>query len=271
MTPIYFYNGVVRHRRLSDPPHVLQHKVTYALIDLDRLDEANSASLFFGAGKRGFISINPKDHGDGKSPDLAQWARATLIRHGVEQEAARIELLTLPRLFGYVFNPISIYFFYDRRGVLHHILYEVNNTFGGRHFYLVEAEQDQRTHKHRCDKAFHVSPFLEVKGHYDFNTTAPGRKFSLRIAYHEDESKPALHATFSGWRAAVSNAFCLKVLLRFPFMTLGVIAAIHWHALRLFLKGARLRNAHGRERQFGGLSKGTRQENGESANVAEAA
>ena len=141
MSAISFYNGAVVHRRYGAAAHKLRYLIAYVLLDLDRLHEANSASSLFSIERAGLLSFRAKDHGDGTSPDLASWVRDYLIAEGVTHEASRIELLTLPRMFGYVFNPISVYFIYDRSGDLHHILYQVTNTFSERHFYLCRADQ----------------------------------------------------------------------------------------------------------------------------------
>ncbi len=255
MTPIRFYHGVVRHRRMTGPKHALRHRVSYVCVDLDRFEEANAASMLLGVGRPGLISIDAKDHGDGKSGDLAGWVRATLRRQGVDKPAKRIELLAMPKLFGFVFNPISVYFIHDGDDRLHHILYEVNNTFGGRHFYLVAADAPRRVHKHQCDKAFYVSPFFDVDGYYDFKTGAPDDDVRLAITYRDPQSNPAMVALFAGARGRVSNAACLKTLLRFPLMTIGVVAAIHWQALILLFKGARMRDARGLDHSFETVSR----------------
>ncbi|MEZ5893415.1 MAG: DUF1365 domain-containing protein [Parvularculaceae bacterium] len=241
MTAVSFYTGHVTHRRFADVNHRLRYRIAYVLVDLDRLPEANEASFLLGAGRGGIMSVKAKDHGDGKTGDLAAWARTLLHESGVEQKAARIELLTLPRMYGFVFNPISVYFIYDNEGALHHVLYEVNNTFGERRFYLCPAEDGAQIVRHDCAKTLYVSPFLDVNGRYRFSLRPPGDTLALRIHYDAADHPKALTAMLAVERKPVTNWTAMKIILGFPLMTLGVVAAIHWEALKLLVKGVRYR------------------------------
>ena len=163
--------------------------------------------------------------------------RDYLRAHNVSEAAARIELLTLPRMFGYVFNPVSVYFIYNAAGALHHLLYEVNNTFGERHFYLCPSDTDGERHQQSCAKEFYVSPFFEVDGRYQFSVRPPGEEIELTIRYDCADRRPAMNARLHGVRRPVTNRNCLKILAGFPLMTLGVIAAIQWEAVKLMIQG----------------------------------
>ncbi|MGH1422949.1 MAG: DUF1365 domain-containing protein [Hyphomonas sp.] len=244
MTSARFYSGEVSHQRFGSIVHKLRYRITYLLLDLDQLQEASSRSRFLNIGKRGLLLFNPLDHADGKSHDLAGWVRSKLKEEGGGEDAATIKLLTLPRVFGFVFNPLSVYFVYDATGRLCNILYEVGNTFSERHYYLFSTKLTSVVQKHSCDKSFYVSPFFDVSGAYHFKTLPPGETMSVHIRYDDDKGNKAMTATLTGTASDVTNWSCIKLLARFPLMTVGVVVGIHWHALKLWLKGARYRN-HG--------------------------
>lgn len=242
MSAVSFYIGDVVHRRLSGPRHTLRYRLAYVLADLDRMTDRRDLRLL-GIGRGGVMSIEARDHGDGSGGCLAEWVRAYLKSQGVSEPCARIELLTLPRMFGFVFNPISVYFIYREDGALLRLLYEVNNTFGGRHFYLARPDLSDPRLRHECEKALYVSPFFDVEGGYAFSIAPPGETVRLSIDYFDSSGAPAMTASLAARREAASDWRCFTILLRFPLMTLGVVAAIHWEALKLYLKGAKYRPA----------------------------
>jgi DUF1365 family protein len=252
--PAQYYVGKVSHRRFGDVSHFLRYRIAYVLLDLDRLDEARGLTRFLKIGKGGLMSVNPLDHGDGQSRDLAGWVRAFVKGQGVQEPADKVELLTLPRMFGYVFNPISVYFIRNHTGELHHVLYEVGNTFGERHYYLCTADEEQGVCQHDCDKAFYVSPFFDKRGHYKFVLQPPAETLKLAISYRADGTE-RMRASLVGEARPVTNRTTLGVLARFPMMTIGVIAGIHWEALKLFVKGARY-HRHGPKQPEPGVSLG---------------
>jgi len=242
MSSICFYIGAVVHRRYGAVTHKLRYRIAYILLDLDRLDEARNASSVFGIEHPGLLSFRAKDHGDGASRNLASWVRAYLDTHGVSDEASRIELLTLPRMFGYVFNPISVYFIYGRDGALHHILYQVTNTFSERHFYLCRADQAGPVIDQASEKQLYVSPFFAVEGAYRFKVQPPGETVAVTIRYELANGDKGLTASLTGSRRPVTTWRSALLLVQFPFMTVGVVAGIHWQALKLWLKGAKYRS-----------------------------
>jgi DUF1365 family protein len=164
----------------------LRYRIAYLLLDLDRLEEAGRLARFLQYRKSaGLISFDPRDHGEGETEELAAWVRTFVANQGVQEDVSRIELLTLPRMFGYVFNPVSVYFLYDQAGEIHHVLYEVGNTFGERHFYLCAADLSDGLCRHECDKAFYVSPFFDQRGRYEFIVRPPSDKVALSISYRD--------------------------------------------------------------------------------------
>lgn len=241
MNPISFYTGTVTHRRHGAVAHKLRYRMAYVLINLDQINLANRASLLLGIERCGLLSIRAKDHGEGNPENLASWVREYLVARGVREDVSRIELLTLPRMFGFVFNPISVYFIYDHSDAMHHILYEVTNTFSERHFYLCRARQTGPILDQTCEKHLYVSPFFDVEGMYRFKVQPPGDTVALTIRYDLANGTKALTATLTGARKPVTTARSALLLAQFPFMTVGVVLGIHWHALKLWLKGAKYR------------------------------
>ena len=241
MSAIDFYYCEVSHRRFGAAAHRLRYRLAYALVDLDLREEANARTRLFGFDDSRMLSVRTSDHGDGRADGLADWVREHLAANGVCDPCTRILLFTLPRMFGYVFNPISVYFIYGEGENPHHILYEVDNTFGDRHFYLAKVDENAPAAPHRLRKAFYVSPFFDVDGIYRFVVKPPDETLSLNIHYRDGAGEKALTAALRGRRHAATDWRCLKIMSMFPLMTFGVIAAIHWEAFLLFLKGARYR------------------------------
>lgn len=234
------YFGKVFHRRLRPQRHELAYRVFYMLLDIDRLAETDAGHRCFAYNRFGLFSFYDRDHGPGVSRPLRPWVEAQLARAGLALEGGRIDLLTFPRIFGFVFVPLSIYYCHNPAGDLVAVLYEVNNTFGDRHSYLIPVrDKATRLHAHECDKAFFVSPFVPVKGRYHFKLMQPGEQLSVVIR-ESDAEGALLSAAFTGQRQAFSDGALLGALVKYPLMTLKVVAAIHWQAALLFGKGLRV-------------------------------
>lgn len=240
--PATLYVGDVMHARLKPVGHRFQYRVMSLLIDLDRLAEADGMSPLFGVNRRALYSFHEKDHGPRDGSPLRAYVDARAAEVDVDLAGGRVVLLSYPRLFGYTFNPLSVYFGYAATGELALVIYEVRNTFGDIHPYVLPVRLGELTAaglRQEQDKTFYVSPFIEMAMRYHFRIVPPGDTVRLRIL-ETDATGPLLSATFSGKRSLLSTATLLRTFAGLPLMTLKVMAAIHWEALRLWLKGARL-------------------------------
>ncbi len=240
MTPlpgISLYPGRTVHQRFTPFEHRLVYPITPFLFDLERLDAAAEQSRWFSRNRFNLFSFHDRDYGrrDGSDPQI--WARETLSGAGVDLEGGRLSLLCFPHVLNYVFNPLSLWFGYGPDGDLRGLIYEVHNTFGQAHSYVAPVIESGRQ-QHQSEKVFHVSPFFPVAGEYAFDLTPPGEKLSVSIQKTLD-GQPSLTAAMALRRHPATDTALLKRFARTPFMTVGVITAIHWEALKLKLKGAR--------------------------------
>jgi DUF1365 family protein len=214
----------------------LVHRIWALLLDLDRLDEAEAAARLFACDRAGMVSFHALDHGARDGTTLRDWADAVLASAGLPRPA-RIRLLAMPRVLGYAFNPISLYLCEDEAGRPGAVIYQVKNTFGDQHPYVARLAGGT-THRHAADKAMHVSPFIGMAARYGFTLTLSEQRLGLVIDEHEEGTR-VLTASLAGRLAPMTDAALARALAAMPFVTVKATAAIHWHALRLWMKGGR--------------------------------
>jgi hypothetical protein len=234
----WLYPTRVMHRRLVPPFYRFVYRVFYLLIDVDRVGELHRQLRFFSHNRFNLLSLRDRDYGEGLS--LRAWTENQLRRAGIELEGGRIRLLTLPRVLGFAFNPVSLWYCEHRDGSLRAVIADVRNTFGERHCYLLASGGQPLPYEqqHDKDKCFHVSPFFGIEGRYRFALSEPAQQMRLAINETRD-GVPILDAVMSGRRRALNDVAILRQVLTMPWMTLKVVAGIHWEALKLWLRGAR--------------------------------
>ncbi len=239
MTGAALYFGTVLHQRLRPVRHELRYRVFSMLLDLDEIPDLARRLRLFSHNRFNLFSFHDRDHGTRRAEPQRPHVEAQLARAGIALEGGPIRLLCFPRVLGYVFNPLSIYFCHHRDGSLRAVLYEVSNTFGQQHGYLIPVAAGDGIVRQSCDKLFYVSPFMEMACRYEFRLAPPDEQLTVFIR-QSDREGPILHASLEGRRAPVSDRTLLGAFLRYPLMTLKVIAGIHWEALRLWRKGLRI-------------------------------
>lgn len=231
------YEGHVMHMRLTPFAHKFRYRVFSMLLDIDRLHETCRPLRLMSLDRFNLLAFYRKDHGTRDGSDLRPWVEAELARAG-RPAPHRIWLLSFPRILGYAFNPLSVYFCEDETGALQSVVYQVKNTFGDQHPYVVDATPgDDGASRHGHAKGFFVSPFIGMDQNYRFTIRHPGERLAVKIRQH-DGSGPWLIATQSGVRRPLTDRALFAQWATHPLMTFKVIAAIHWQALKLWLKGA---------------------------------
>ncbi|MFZ0013145.1 MAG: DUF1365 domain-containing protein [Acidimicrobiia bacterium] len=231
-----FYEGRVRHTRLRPVHHDFTYRVFYGLFDIDELDRLDLDLRWFSVGRFNLLSFDPDVHGAADGTPLRPWVETTLREAGVELEGGPVRLLAFPRILGYVFDPISIWYCHGPDEDLRAVIYEVRNTFGDRHSYVVPVAGNGMTHEFA--KKLHVSPFNGMDESYRFTITPPARHLSVSIEQRDRDGS----VTRAGMRLTETpfrDSTVVRLFLTHPLLTLKVIGAIHWQALLLGLKGAK--------------------------------
>ncbi|GHD40474.1 DUF1365 domain-containing protein [Thalassobaculum fulvum] len=235
------YVGHVMHARPGAHRHRFRYRVVSLLLDLDELELLDRRLASFSVERPNLFSFRNRDHGPRDGSDLRPWVEAAFDRAGRPLAGGRIQALCFPRVLGYVFNPLTIYWGYDPAGRLAGVLYEVKNTFGDQHGYVIPAAPDHRPGTpliQGVDKRFHVSPFLPLEGGYRFRLDEPGERLRVLIRLVGPDGADRLVATQTGARRELTDTSLLAGLATHPWVTAKVMAGIHWEALRLWLKGA---------------------------------
>lgn len=227
------YLGRVMHRRLRPRVHALRYRIFSLLLDIDELDALAKRLRLFSLRRLGLASFRREDVGD-RSGDLRGFVTHLVEEAGLAFSPGRIRVLTMPRILGFAFNPLTTWFIDDEAGTLRAILYEVNNTFGERHHYLLPVTGEGAV-RQSCAKAFHVSPFIAMDMDYRFRVLPPGERLMIGIEV-SDVQGVLLGAVQTAERRELTDAALLRAAISLPFVTAKVVAAILWEALLLWLK-----------------------------------
>ncbi|WP_373992014.1 DUF1365 domain-containing protein [Duganella sp. BuS-21] len=228
-SPAQLVHGHVVHARLRPALHRFVYPLFYVRLNLARLDACNSR--WFGVDRWRPLAIRRRDYGPRDGSSLELWMRALLREHGITADG-EIWLQTFPRVAGYVFNPVNFWQCHAADGRLAAVLAEVNNTFGETHRYLLRIDDGMSV---AAVKQMHVSPFCAVQGHYRFRFRLGGASHSIGIDYHDDDGL-LLRTAVSGHPAPMTDRAIFGALCRYPLLGIGIVARIHWQALRLWLK-----------------------------------
>ena len=229
------YNGTVTHTRFKPIRHNLRYKTFSLLLDLDEVEKLDKKLSIFSHNKFNLFSFYDKDHGDRDGSSLKTWVLSNLKKFNIYQNINTIKLLCYPRIFGYVFNPLSIFYCYDNTN-LKAIFYEVKNTFNEQHTYIFKVNNNEKIDQ-KCKKKFYVSPFMDMETYYNFKLLEPNEKLSVYIKQTDNEGT-VLTATQTGDKKELSLKQLILNFIKYPLMTIKIISSIHYEALLLWKKGA---------------------------------
>ena len=232
----YIYTGTVIHKRFKPKVHSFNYSVFSLLIDLSEIDLMNNNLRIFSYNKFNIVSFYSKDHGPRDGSSLRNWVIENLQKNNIETEGIQIKLLCYPRIFGYVFNPLSVFYIYNKNSELISILYEVKNTFGEQHTYIFKTKKNENLIQHICKKKFHVSPFIKMDCIYFFRLLKPGNRVSVIIDLQDQEGK-ILFASQDGEKSELNNKNLIRSYIKHPLMSFKIIVAIHFEAFKLWSKG----------------------------------
>lgn len=245
MTHSAIFDSVVRHRRLKPMGHKLRYPVYSLLVDLDEIDDLVRRIPIFSHNRWNLVAFYDADHGPRDGSDLRTWIEQIAANAGI-QTGGSIQLMVFPRVLGYTFNPLTVWFLHGADGNLSGVLYEIRNTFGHSHSHLVaiggENVERGSTLRHGFGKTLHVSPFFDQVGRYEVVLGPPAERFSIAITYFDEGDARLLTASQNGSRVELTTGSLLKQFVAKPLLTLKVVAGIHLHAIRLLLKGAEYRS-----------------------------
>lgn len=234
------YRGRLMHRRFQQVAYRFRYQVFNLYVDIDELPTLHKKCRLFSHNRLNLFSFYDRDFGARQAAPLRPWLENLLCCRGIELAGGKIHLLCFPRVLGYAFNPLSVWYCFHRDGGLRAIVCEVHNTFGEIHHYVLAPKGGGLMSwqaEYRATKVFHVSPFIQPQAEYRFRFSVPATQLALRI--HEfANGAPLLNATLTGRRLTLNDTSLLALFWQIPFLTAKVIAAIHWQALKLWLRGA---------------------------------
>ena len=229
------YNGIVNHTRYKPVKHFLKYNTFSLFLDLDELDKLHKNNLIFSYNKFNIFSFYNKDHGERDGKPLKVWILDNLRKFNIGENVNKIKLLCYPRIFGYVFNPLSIFYCY-KDSTLKAVFYEVKNTFNEQHTYIFRTKNKKKIEQ-KCKKKLYVSPFMNMDTIYDFKLLNPNKKLFVSIK-QSDKKNLILNAIQKGERKKFNSKQLIINFFKYPFMTIKIITAIHYEALLLWKKGA---------------------------------
>ena len=229
------YNGIVTHHRFKPVKHSLKYNTFSLFVDLDELEKLHKDIKIFSFNKFNLFSFCNKDHGPRDGSSLKEWVLENLKKFNINENISNIKLLCYPRVFGYVFNPLSIFYCYDSEK-LRAIFYEVKNTYNEQHTYIFKVIDHEKIEQ-KCKKKFYVSPFMNMNTYYNFRLFNPNEKLSVFIKQTDDQGT-ILTATQVGDKKEFSLNQLLINFFKYPLMTIKIITSIHFEAFLLWKKGA---------------------------------
>jgi uncharacterized protein len=229
------YNGTVKHQRFKPIEHSLNYKTFSILLDLDEIENLAKNISIFSLNKFNIFSFYDHDHGARDGSSLKDWVQKNIKKFNISNNITKIKLLCYPRVFGYVFNPLSIFYCYENND-LKAIFYEVKNTFNEQHTYIFKIKDNEKIEQ-KCKKKFYVSPFMDMETYYNFKLLNPNEKLSIFIRQTNGE-ETILTATQTGDKKEFSFKQLLINFFKYPLMTIKIISSIHYEAFFLWKKGA---------------------------------
>ena len=229
------YNGIVKHQRFKPIEHSLNYRTFSVLLDLDEIENLAKNISIFSLNKFNIFSFYNRDHGARDGSSVKDWVKKNIKRFNISNNITKIKLLCYPRMFGYVFNPLSIFYCYENNN-LKAIFYEVKNTFNEQHTYIFKIKDNEKIEQ-KCKKKFYVSPFMDMETYYNFKLLNPKEKLSIFIRQTNGE-ETVLTATQTGDKKEFSFKQLLINFFKYPLMTIKIISSIHYEAFFLWKKGA---------------------------------